>query len=82
MGRDVMESYVYRNGGFYGMQMLLPFLFIFIVVPLILSGILKWLWNMTMPQIFKLPEITYWEAFRLILITAILFSGGLGLRMG
>jgi len=38
------------------------------------SLLLKYLWNITMPRMFKLAEITYWEAFRLILIAWILFG--------
>ena len=37
--------------------------------------LLKWLWNMTMPAVFNLKAITYWQAFRLLLIAAILFGG-------
>lgn len=35
----------------------------------------KYLWNITMPQVFNLKEITFWQAFRLILIAGILFGG-------
>ncbi|GBF32504.1 hypothetical protein DCCM_0700 [Desulfocucumis palustris] len=35
----------------------------------------QWLWNTTMPQVFNLKEITFWQAFRLILIAGILFGG-------
>ena len=41
----------------------------------IMSAILKWLWNITMPQVFNLKEITYWQAFRLLLIAGMLFGG-------
>jgi hypothetical protein len=37
--------------------------------------ILEALWNMTMPQVFRLPPITFWVAFRLIIIGGLL-SGG------
>jgi len=37
--------------------------------------ILEALWNMTMPQVFRLPPITFWVAFRLIIIGSLL-SGG------
>lgn len=40
--------------------------------------LLKRLWNMTMPAIFNLKTITYWQAFRLLLITSILFGGRQG----
>lgn len=33
------------------------------------------LWNSTMPQVFKLGEITFWQAFRLLLLASILFGG-------
>lgn len=45
----------------------------------LLPAILRWLWNMTMPQVFDWRSITYWQAFRLILIIAIL---GAGFRLG
>lgn len=32
----------------------------------------QWLWNITMPQVFNLKEITYWQAFRLLIISSIL----------
>jgi len=35
----------------------------------------KWLWNITMPDLFKLTQIKFWQAFRLILIVSILFCG-------
>ena len=44
----------------------------FFLVP----AILKWLWNMTMPELFSLKEINYWQAFRLIIISSILTGGG------
>jgi hypothetical protein len=37
------------------------------------SALLWWLWNITMTKIFALREITYWEAFRLMLIAALIF---------
>jgi hypothetical protein len=35
----------------------------------------KWLWNWLMPDIFGLRQITYWQAFGLILLTRLLFGG-------
>jgi len=32
------------------------------------------LWNDTMPRIFKLSMISFWESFRLLLIASILFG--------
>lgn len=48
---------------------------IWLVIIFIVTGILQWLWNITCPQVFRLPEITFWQAFRLILISGILFGG-------
>jgi len=45
-----------------------------IFVVLILVGVFKWMWNVTMPQVFNLKRITYWQAFRLLIIAAFLFG--------
>jgi len=37
-------------------------------------GIFQWLWNITMPQVFNLRIITYWQAFRILLISGFLFG--------
>jgi len=39
--------------------------------------ILRWLWNITLPELFRFPTITFWQSFRLMLISGFLFSGGL-----
>ena len=41
----------------------------------LVTWLLQYLWNITMPQVFNLKEVTYWEAFRILLIAAILFGG-------
>ena len=46
-----------------------------VVVFAIVIALLQWLWNITMPEVFGLNQITYWQAFRLILIASILFGG-------
>lgn len=33
-----------------------------------------YLWNTTMPQVFGLRPLMFWEAFRLLLLSAILFG--------
>ncbi len=38
------------------------------------AGLLKWLWNGTVPAIFQLPALTFWQAFRLQLIVALLLG--------
>ena len=57
----------------------LPFNLAFIIVLfagllLLIAGLLQWLWNITMPDVFNLKEITYWQAFRLLIISGILFG--------
>ncbi|MBM7855797.1 succinate dehydrogenase hydrophobic anchor subunit [Desulfohalotomaculum tongense] len=47
-----------------------------VLVLFVLAGLLMWLWNITVPQVFGLKQITYWQAFRLLIIAAILFGGG------
>ena len=39
------------------------------------TWLFQWLWNITMPQVFNLKEIKYWQAFRLLIIAGILFGG-------
>ena len=43
---------------------------------IIFAGLLRfqWLWNITMPDVFNLKKINYWQAFRLLLIAALLFG--------
>lgn len=41
---------------------------------ILFPAILQWLWNMTIPQVFGLRTITFWQAFRLMLIFGILFG--------
>lgn len=47
-----------------------------ILLVLIGTAIFQWLWNITMPEVFNLKEITFWQAFRLLLIAGFLTSGG------
>jgi len=46
-----------------------------IVLIFVIARLLQYLWNITMPEVFSLKPITFWQAFRLILIAAILFGG-------
>ncbi len=45
-----------------------------VVLIVVLSVVLHRLWNMTMPEVFNLSRIRYWQSFRLMLIAAILFG--------
>ncbi|KYH31964.1 MULTISPECIES: hypothetical protein [Neomoorella] len=54
---------------------------IFAVLPFLVAlffavtGLFQWLWNITMPEVFNLKRITFWQALRLLLIAGILFGG-------
>ncbi len=46
-----------------------------ILIPLVIA-LFRWLWNITMPQVFNLNTVTFWQAFRLLLIAGFLFGAG------
>jgi|COG998Drversion2_1049125.scaffolds.fasta_scaffold317104_1 hypothetical protein len=46
-----------------------------VLLPLLIA-LFQWLWNITMPQVFGLNVITFWQAFRLLIIAAFLFGTG------
>lgn len=35
----------------------------------------KWIWNITIPDVFGLKLITFWQSFRLLIIASIIFGG-------
>lgn len=37
--------------------------------------VIQWLWNSIMPDIFGLPQVTYWQAVGLVVLSHILFGG-------
>ena len=41
---------------------------------LVFGFLVKWIWNFLMPDIFGLKQITYWQAFGLVVLTKLLFS--------
>ena len=57
---------------------ILGFVFLGIVVAvvfaLVFGYVLKWLWNWLMPDIFGLRQITYWQAFGLLVLAKLLFG--------
>jgi hypothetical protein len=52
-------------------------LLILILIPLVVA-LFQWLWNITMPQVFNLNTVTFWQAFRLLPISSLLFKSGGG----
>ena len=45
------------------------------VVVAIIVAIFHWLWNTTMPEVFGLRELSFWQAFKILLLAGILFGG-------
>ena len=65
-----------------GLTRMIPlFLLGIVLLVLLVSALLKYLWNITMPQVFGLNTITFWQAFRLLLIAGILF-GSFNISLG
>lgn len=50
-----------------GTLIVLVLLVIFVVV-------FRWLWNITMPGVFALKPITFWQALRIWILASILFG--------
>ncbi len=48
---------------------------VIIIVVALLIKLFQWLWNITMPDVFGLKDITYWQAFRILIIAGFLFGG-------
>lgn len=64
IGRKIMRVLAFT---FLGIIMAALFAFVFGVV-------VEWLWNRLMPEIFGLRQITYWQAFGLLLLARLLFG--------
>ncbi len=46
-----------------------------VLFALVFGFVAKWLWNWLMPDIFGLRQVTYWQAFGLLLLTRLLLGG-------
>ena len=55
-------------GGVIGLAIGLVLIAIFAIV-------FRWLWNTTMPEVFGLKHLTYWQAIKVLLLAGILFGG-------
>ncbi|KJS14272.1 MAG: hypothetical protein VR67_00555 [Peptococcaceae bacterium BRH_c8a] len=51
--------------------------FISLVAGLLFLGalLLRYLWNTTIPELFNLKPVTYWQALRLLILASLLFGG-------
>lgn len=58
------------------MQMVAGILLILLVMftfGLLLAFPVMWLWNAFMPEVFGVPTITFWQAFDMKLLAALMF---------
>lgn len=51
------------------------FLVAAVAMVLVAGGVVMLLWNAVVPDLFRAPVITYWQAVGLLLLTHILFRG-------
>lgn len=45
-----------------------------ILAVFVAAVLLEWLWNITCPEVFGLSKITYWQAYRILLIAGLLLG--------
>lgn len=50
-------------------------LIIALVVIAIFAVVFRWLWNTTMPEVFGLKTLTFWQAIKILILAGILFGG-------
>ena len=46
-----------------------------LVLIVILVLIFRWLWNTTMPEVFGVPQLTFGQALKILILAGILFGG-------
>ncbi len=45
-----------------------------VLFALVFGFLVKWLWNFLMPGLFGLKQITYWQAFGMVILAKLLFG--------
>jgi hypothetical protein len=50
-------------------------LIVILVFSLLIAFPIKWLWNGVMPDVLGLPEITFWKAYGMYLLSHLLLRG-------
>ena len=50
-------------------------LIIGLVILAIVTLVFRWLWNTTVPEVFGLRELSFWQSFKIMLLAGILFGG-------
>ena len=66
----IMTPMLASGGGDF--LMMIPLI---VAIFVVMVFVFQLLWNTTMPQVFQLRQITFWQAFRLMLIASIIFGG-------
>jgi len=46
-----------------------------LVILAIFTVIFRWLWNTTMPDVFGMKSLTFWQALKILILAGILFGG-------
>ena len=46
-----------------------------LVILAIFTVIFRWLWNTTMPDVFGMTSLTFWQALKILILAGILFGG-------
>ncbi|MFP4003938.1 MAG: hypothetical protein ACLFV8_09190 [Alphaproteobacteria bacterium] len=46
-----------------------------LVLIVIFTLIFRWLWNTTMPEVFGLKTVTFWQALKILILASLLFGG-------
>jgi len=44
------------------------------ILIVIFTLIFRWLWNSTMPEVFGLKTVTFWQALKILILAGILFG--------
>jgi hypothetical protein len=55
-------------GGLIGLVIALALIALFAVI-------FQWLWNTTIPEVFGLKTLTFWQTIKILIIAGILFGG-------
>jgi hypothetical protein len=55
-------------GGLLGLAIALVLIALFAVI-------FRWLWNTTVPEVFGLRTLTFWQAIKILILAGILFGG-------
>lgn len=46
-----------------------------LILLVIFTFIFRWLWNTTMPEVFGLKTVTFWQALKILILASLLFGG-------